>query len=519
VPDQEQEQSLSISQYVQMVRHRKWWLISGLFIGWAIVTAVSWVLPAKYRSEAVVLVERQQVNETLVKPNVQTSLQQRLDAMTQRVLSRSRLKSLIDKDKLYPKQVKSTGIDDVIDLMRKDIEIELVVANKKKADDLTGFKVSYGGSSAKVAQQVTGELVQFFLDENDAISQENSKQATDFFKSELENAKKDLDDQELKLREFKARHLGVLPEQLASNLQILNGLQGRLQAANDGLSRAQQQQTYLQSLLSQYHTNTDTGEAEGSAPPMIEQHLTEMKAQLAALRARYTDKHPDVVRLEQDIAQTESLQKSMEADVKSGKSSGQREGLAPLAQVKSQLKANELDIAGRRKDIKDIESEISVYQARLNQTPQTEQELAGVIRDHAQSQSNYDSLLARMQQSELASNLVTRQQGEQFRVVDPPSLPATPEFPDHLKFSLGGIGAGLALGLILTVGREITNQFVYTDQQALSLVRAPILTSVPSLATESEKSKQKRSAIIQTVAASLLLIMIPLGTLFAYLHG
>lgn len=517
MPPQEQEASVNLSQYVQTLVHRKWWFIGALFVGWAVVAGISWIIPARYRSEALVLVERQQVNPKLVEPNVQTDLQQRVDAMTQRVLSRPRLQSLIEKDNLYARQRKSMNIDDVIDLMRKDIEINVVTANKAKPDELTGFNVSYIAPSARVAQQVTGELVQFFIEENRLITTENSDQATQFFDSQLQDASKDLADQEQKLRDFKTRYLGELPEQLQSNLQILTGMQGQLQAANDALSRAQQQETYLQSLLSQFHAADASGDE--NVPLSIDQQLTAQRAELAADLAKYTDKHPDVIRLKQDIVATEALKKKMEAEGKTDVSPQASRGPSSLAQVKSQLKANDVEIANRKKDIKDIQAQISSYQARLNETPMREQELAGIVRDHEQSLANYNSLLARKQQSELASNLVTRQQGEQFVIIDPPSLPQSPEFPNHVKFSLGGIGAGLALGLVLVVVKELTNQSVYTDDQASMLVKAPILTSVPSLWTVSEQHQHKRSALLQNIAAAALLALIPLGTAFAFLHN
>ena len=514
---QEQEGSVNLNQYMQTLIHRKWWFISALFLGWAVVAAVSWFIPPRYVSHAMVLVERQQVSPKFVTPNVESSLQQRLDAMTQRVLSRSRLKSLIEKDGLYVKERKSMGIDDVIDLMRKDIAIELVLPDKHKAEDITGFTVSYTGPSAKLAQQVTGELVSFFIDENLQITTENSNEATQFFESQLQEAAKDLADQEQKLREYKSKYLGALPEQLQSNLQILTGLQNQEQAANDALSRAQQQETYLQSLLAQYHSSSSSDAGDTNVPVSIDQRLTSMKAELADLRVKYTDKHPDVIRLQQDIVATEALKKKMEADPKP--SMPVDRGLSSLAQVKSQLKANELEIANRKKDVKDIESQIGMYQGRLNQTPVREQELAGIIRDHQQSLENYNSLLAKKQQSELASNLVERQQGEQFRIIDPPSLPQKPEFPDHFKFSLGGIGAGLALGLVLVVAKELTNQSIYTDDQASTLIKAPVLTSVPRLWTPSEQSQQKRSALLQNVAAAVLIAMIPIGTAIAFLRN
>ena len=521
MPQQEKDESIDVSQYLQTLMHRKWWFISALVAGWAIVAGISWILPPKYVSEAVVLVERQQVNPDLVKPNVQTTLQQRLDAMTQRVLSRSRLKTLIEKDNLYPKQRKSMGIDDVIDLMRKDVAIELVAPEKARPEELTGFKVSYTGATPSLAQQVTGELVAFFIDENLQITTENSSEATQFFDSQLQEASKELADQEQKLRDYKSHYLGELPEQLQSNLQILTGLQNQAQAATDALGRAQQQETYLQSLLAQYHTGPTGVVTDANVPASIDQRLTSMKAELADLRAKYTDKHPDVIRLQEDIVATEALKKKMESDPK-GAGAGSPEdakGLASLAQIRSQLKANEIEMANRKRDIKAIQAQILMYQGRLNETPVREQQLAGIVRGHEQALANYNSLLARKEQSELASNLVSRQQGEQFRIIDPPSLPQKPQFPDHFKFSLGGIAAGLALGLGLVFVKELANQSVYTDGQASTLVNAPVLTSVPRLWTASEQSRHTRNALLQNIAAVVLIAVIPIGTVFAFLHN
>lgn len=520
MPVQEQETNSNLGQYVQVVRHRKWWLISGLLVGWAAVTLISWVIPPKYRSEATILVDRQQVSERLVAPNVEISVQQKLDAISQQVLSRSKLKAIIETYNLYPGQrKKGMTSDDVVDLMRKDIGLELVTTDKRKADALTGFKVSYVAPSAELAQRVTSELAGAFIKENLQTTIENSKEATEFFDKQLQDAAKDLAEQEKKLSDFKLHYLGSLPEQLQSNLQILSGLQGRLQAANEGLNRAQQQQTYLQSLLSQYHTSDGSSDSVGSAPSSIDQRLVAMRAQLASLKAQYTEKHPDVVKLEQDIAATEALKKKMEADPSATPPMTETNGVTSLAQLKSQLKVNEMEIANRKKAISAIESDIASYQARLNQTPVREQELATIIRNHEQSQANYNSLLARKQQSDLANSLVNTSQGEQFRLVDPASLPQKPDFPDHFKFSLGGIGAGLALGLCLTVIVELKKTFIYTEEQVLSLVKAPVLTSVPSLWTVSEQNQHKRRAMLQNIAASVVLALIPLGTIVAFLHG
>lgn len=522
MPQQEQEANINIGQYVQMILHRKWWLIISLFVAWFIITAVSWLLPSKYESDALILIQRQQLDPSVVKPNVQIDLQQRLDTMTQQVLSRSNLNKIIDKYNLYSSQRRKGASDEIVDSMRKDIKIELVMpgqVNRKGAPDLTGFTVTFSGPSATIAQQVTQDLVGLFITENINTTTEINKQALDFLQTQLDQASKDLGDQEARLRQFKDRHLGELPEQLPANLQILTGLQGRLQQSSDALSHAQQQELYLQSLLSQYGAMSDSGGLPSSGATAIEQRLTTMRAELAAMREKYTDKHPDVIHLEHDIAATEALRKQMAKEQVAAPVAGDTQGLSSLAQVKSQLKANELEIANRKKDVKDIEGQIASYQGRLNQTPVSEQELANIERDHEQSLANYNSLLAKKQAAELASNLVNRQQGDQLQLVDPASLPDKASSPNRLKFSLAGIGVGLALGLGLIVGRELMNPMVYNEDQAATIVRAPILSAIPSVTTASEQAQTRRAAVIQWGLAALLLSLIPIGTALTFLRG
>lgn len=525
---EQQEPNLNVSQYLQTILHRKWWLVGGLLGGWVIVFAMSWIIPAKYESEALVLIQRQQMSDKVVTPNVQIDLQQRLDIMTQRVLSRSNLAKIIQKFDLYPKERKSGTIDDVVDMMRKDVKVELAAsgtllegaASKADLKNLTGFTVGYKGSSPTIAQQVTQELTGLYIRENIDSTTESNRLATDFLQSELDQAGKDLADQETRLRQFKTAYLGQLPEQLQSNLAILTGLQNRLQQGNDALNRAQQQKLYLQSLIAQFQGMSDSGDVPNAAVVSIDQRLTTMKAELADLKQKYTDKHPDVVHLEQQITATEALKKQMSKDSDASAATVvSNPGLTTLAQVKSQLKANDREIEDRKRDVKEIEGQIAQYQARLNQTPVREQELANIERDHEQSLANYNSLLAKKQAADLASNLVNRQQGEQLQLVDPPSLPDQATFPNHFKFSVAGVGIGLALGLVLVVGRELMAPAIYNEQQAATLANVPVLTSVPSLSTPSEKSHARRSALLQAVAALMLLSIIPVGILMAYLHG
>jgi len=190
-----------------------------------------------------------------------------------------------------------------------------------------------------------------------------------------------------------------------------------------------------------------------------------------------------------------------------------------MMQIEGQIRANQLNIVNRKHEIKDLEAQIRQYESRLNLTPVREQELAAVTRDYQQSRANYESLLAKKQQSEMATSLEKRQQGEQFRVLDPPSLPLKPYFPNRFKMSLAGLGVGACLAFGLVIFLEIVNVRIYGEDDLRDLTSAPVLVGIPSISTAVEERNQTRQHWLEAVAASLLLSCIPIVTLLAYLKG
>src|SRR5580700_3196544 len=118
--------------YWAMVLRRRWWLMGPLFVCGFVAFGVAHFWPEKYRSEALILVEQQKVPELYVTPNVVTDLQDRLQSMTQQILSRTRLQKFIEQFNLYGDSRQHTNIDEVVDQMRKDIRIELVEAPRRQ---------------------------------------------------------------------------------------------------------------------------------------------------------------------------------------------------------------------------------------------------------------------------------------------------------------------------------------------------------------------------------------------------
>jgi polysaccharide biosynthesis transport protein len=506
------EEKVDWSKYLVTLQRRRWWFALPAFMIWAVVWGVSWMLPAKYRSETVIIVEQQKVPEQYVVANIGDDLQQRLQSMSQQILSRTRLLRIIEQFHLYSDRHVSANADEVVDALRKDIQIELVESRGRS--DLSAFKIAYLSQDPKMARDVVSQLSSLFIEENLKARQQQSEDTTEFLDSQLEQARTGLATQEVKVREFKSQYLGELPGQVQANVQILSGLQTRRQQEMDALGQAKQQNVYLESMLNQLRAaeaDVRMGRNSSSqAPQSLDAEIDRMQIQLAELTSRYSDEHPDVRKLRTQLAKAHKARQQREAEVDSGpKSDGPQKNpprptsytdlqtMAPHLQVESQLKANRLEIENRQRNILEVERQINSYQARLNTSPLREQQLADLTRDYDQSRKNYEQLLAKRNQSEMATNLEIRQQGERFRVIDPANLPQKPYSPDRFKLALMGLAAGVLVGFVSIVGSEMMDDAVYSNDDLREIVAAPILVELPPLSTPWEVQRQARSNSLQ----------------------
>jgi polysaccharide biosynthesis transport protein len=310
MPEQFEEQELAqpdFDRYVDLVRRRHMYFLVPAFLGWLLVWGSSWVLPTSYKSSTQILVEQPTMPENYVAPNVNENLQDRMQSITQQILSRTRLLIIINKLGLYANSDSLKTPDDKVDRMRKDIgPVELV--RDTRNNEITAFKVSFSAHDPILAQKVTSELTQLFIDENNRVRQEQSQGTTHFIEQQLADAGVALAAQEAKVKQFQAMHEGALPTQQASNLQILAGLQGQLQNQQDALNTAKQQRVYFQTLIEQYKNLHASGRSVDGAPTEVtalDQELARLRAQLTDLSSRYTDSYPDVQKVKAQIAKTE----------------------------------------------------------------------------------------------------------------------------------------------------------------------------------------------------------------------
>ena len=464
-----------------------------------------------------------------VVPNVNEDLQGRLQNITQQMLSQTRLLQISGGVNLYPKNRGQLSPDEIVEKMRKDVEIELVQDSRKQ---VSGFRISYSAPDPIIAQRVTSELANLFIDENLQVRQAQSEGTTKFLKDRMVTAQRDLEAQEERIREFKGQHVAELPTQLGTNLQVLSGLQSQLQTENIALNTAKQKQAYLETLVHEYRSLRGASQSPEDSET-IDQDLDRLKKRLADLSSRYTDEHPEVRALKGQIAAREKLRDQSLADLKATGSSSQS-NVSPakpaedsadvktqpqLFQLQSQLHANQVEISNHEKMIADLKVTINEYQARLNQEPVREQQLADLTRGYAQAKETYDDLQKKENQSAMATHMEMQQQGEHFRMIDPPSLPVKPSFPDHVKFNVVGLFVGLVLGVGVAGSFEKMDDRVYNEQELKDLLPVAVISELPVITTPVDERAEQKKVWLGWATTAMIFAAILAGSTVSYLAG
>jgi len=428
--------ALTVQDYLTILK-RRWWMIAIPAIIFPIVGyGLTFLVQPQYISQTLVLVEQQKVPESYVKAVVTEDLSGRLASMKEQILSRSRLQPIIERFNLFANG--KLSMDDRIDLTRKNIGITPIQSEIARTNGLPGFFISFKANDPRTAQLVCGEIQSLFVSENLSDRAASAAGTTEFLKSQLADAKAKLDEQDARLAKFQQTYMGKLPGAETSNINMLTTLNTQLDAATQALARMEQDKSYAESILSmQQAQQVQQSQAteHGTAAPQAQQlELQQLQAQLADLRARYTDDYPDVV-----------------------------------------IRAMDLGIAQKKRDQAEVQAQLRTYQDRVASSPAVEEEYKSITRDNQTAQAFYDDLLNKLNQSKMATDLERRQQGEQFRVMDEPNLPESPSSPKRPVFVMGGLFLGLALGLAFVALLEYLDTAIRSERDIWAFTKLPTL--------------------------------------------
>lgn len=486
--------------YLAMLKRRWWVILLPLLVLPIAAYSFSYLIPPRYQSQTLVLIQGQKVPDNIVRPVVTEDLDSRLASMKEQIFSRSHLQPIIERYNLYGNQ--HLDMDDRIDLVRKDIQIDPIHSEIARGGGLPGFFILFKADDGHTAQLVCSDITSLFMNENLRQHAQSAEGTTDFIRGQLQDAKRSLDEQDAKLAAFQRQYIGRLPGQEGANSDMLGSLNTQLEAATQQLARQEQDRSYLQALLAQQGgaiISAPGTTASTAVPNPVsqedQQQLQTLLSQEADLETHYTSDYPDVKAIKKKIA---DLRSQMAQTPKTVAGSGGSPGFssresASVLQLRAQLRAADVGIDSKRKEQAQLQSKISGYQARIESSPMIEEEYKQLTRDYQTAQAFYDDLLSKMNQSKMATDLEKQQQGEQFSVLDAANLPDAPFSPKRSLFFVSGAAFGLVLGLAIAALLEYRDTSIRTDRDVWAFTKLPTLGVIGYSEITGRQSRRKGS--------------------------
>lgn len=493
-----------------MAWRRKWWAI--LPAALIATAAFLWIrtLPNQYMSDTLILVVPQQVPETYVRSTVTTRIEDRLQTITQQILSRTRLERIIQDFNLYPELRKTAIMEDVVERMRGSIAVQVV-----KGD---AFRVSFTSDDARTAMRVTERLASLFIEENLRDREVLAEGTNQFLEAQLEDARRRLVETEHKVEEYKKQYDGQLPEQREANMQGLHNVEMQLQALIDSVNRDRDRKLAIERAIADMEAAEVIAVPTPSAPlsaakdadglPLgatAAQQLEAAQTQLQGMRMRLKEEHPDVARQKRLIA---DLQKKVDAEalarpVSAPATAAETFKKNRLAEGRAELQKVDKQIADKTDAEQKLRASMGNYQKRIESAPARDAELTELTRDYRTLQTMYTSLLAKKEDSKVAANLERRQIGEQFKILDPARLPERPSSPNRRQLQMMGIGLAVGLGIALAGLIEYLDKTLKSEVDVRAALNLVVLAGIPIL-PEVRRRGDRRWKVVAISAAVLL---------------
>jgi uncharacterized protein involved in exopolysaccharide biosynthesis len=546
-------------------RQRRIFFIVGA-LGVTLTVALALLLPSTYQAGATILIEQQEIPQDLVRSAVTSFADQRVQVISQRVMTTQNLLPLIERYNLYPDIRMSKPREVLLQKMRDDIAMKMISADVidprsgRPTQATIAFSVSYKSHSAELALKVANDLTSLYLNENLTSRTQMAEQTSSFFAEEAQHLQKRIVELDQQLSDFKQKHEDRLPDQLVLNEQMSERTELDLRDAENRIAALDSQKVLLQSQLAQINPTMQVFSDTGQRVLSPEDRLTTLKSQLAEYKARYAPGHPDIVATEREVA---GLEKQVNADDGTGDlarkledAQGQlseaRQKYAPdhpdvvrlthlveelekdvvaqpasgvpgrvrahpdnpaYIQIQGQLDSVTVERESAIKKRDELQAHLDDYERRLAQAPAVERQYREIARDLDAAQLKYQEMLSKQTEAQVSQNLEAEHKGERFTMIEPPLPPEKPISPNRFLI----LAMGLFLSIAMAAGSAVMGDNFDTSVRGVRDVRAllaiPPLAAIPHIGTQAERSLRRRRRLLSWIGG-----LVGLAALLAAVH-
>lgn len=532
-------EEMDIGYIVGVVQRRFWQMVIPFVVLFCIISTVVMLLPAKYQSSATILIEGQEVPQELVRSTVTGFVEERLQAIMQVVLNRTNLMSIIDRVGLYKDERKTMTSEAIVEMMRENISMTPIKADVasntgRPATATIAFSIAFEGKNPTQVLQTTNTLVSLFLEENLKNREEKASTAYSFLEKQLAALRDEVAHSEELIARFKEEHLGVLPELTQLNLQTLERTDREVQALEEHIRGLLERRAFLEGQLATVSQQRTLVTADGTHVLAPAEELRALQARYVALSATHSEKHPDVIKLREQIASLEgsggnmdlaadlqaerarltemkgkygpnhpdvraaerrvkALEKRGAGSKKWRNSSASAAGDNPAwVALKSQLQATDIDLQTQRTRAAALRARQEELVRRLEDAPRVEQEYRRLERDYQNAQFKYQETSRKFMAARESRELEQERVGERLTLIEPPMLPEVPSKPKRPLLLLVGfvlsLGAGAGCGALA----EALDSSVRGVRGLRTLTDVPLLGRIPHISTAEGAARRKR---------------------------
>jgi len=480
--------------YVSVVNRRKWWFIVPLALSLVVGGLLVWKLPRTYQATTTIAVSAARLASN-VSGMIEMARPERMRAVSQQLLSRTVLERTARLEHLDQNKSIESAINDI----RNSVSVALPdsitpsSATGSNAPDklspdqkaqLDTYQVSVLDDTPEDAQRIANRLVQVFVEENSRSREVRAQDTSQFIDTQLQASSTRLNALEARLRTMKESFMGRLPEQTNANLAMVSAMQRQLEsnattlhAEQDRLSMIERQ---IEGLQQQQASDSAAVGTKGGAADTPSVRVQTLRRELADAQLNYTNKHPEVVRLKDELATAEkeaAAERARPAEDRAAALNATPE----YRQLQKDREVSKMRIAELQRQQKDINGQVAQYQTRVESAPRVEQQMVSLQREYDLERGTYSDLSGKKQTALLDEELQRKQGSEQFSVLVPAGLPSEPFKPKPLRVMLMDVAAGFVLGGGLAFGREYLDRSVHDARGLRDEFELPVLAEIPRI--------------------------------------
>ncbi len=524
---------VGLAGVLEIARRRRLLAVVPLLFVLAGAASLAFFLPGLWTARSLIMVDRPQVPESMVKSTVVGDLEGQLISVSQEIMSRPRLAAIIQRYNLYAHGRTGHGLDKAVDRMRKDIKLEIqgdAERRRGREPRTVLFTVAYGTSDPRVAMDVTNQLAALYVEENLKFREKVAAGTSEFLERQLGDVRAKLQQQEQRIAAYKEQHLGELPEQREANFRALERLQQQLTMAHENNRRANERRQLLTQSLADIDQSVGVAAAGAGGLDVSPQaaaagRLNLLKQELVQMQSTYSDKYPDVVVLKDQIRALEAriAQKApLAAPAPAKPGTGRELKVAPqnpyIVSLMQQLDQANVESRASAEEIAGLNRQIGMYQRRVENTPRREQELSLITRDYESTRDLFRSLLSKREEAGIAADLEARNKGERFRIIEGATLPERPAGPNRLRLLLVGLVLALATSAVAVVLAEQVDTSYRTVDEVRASMPVVVLSTIPKITTERDRHRTLRQRRWAAAAVAVGLFVV-VGSSFVVAHN